>query len=118
MGGETLLSYRPQLLDYDAPSGVIRKFHGGDDGTDFIESVQQDVGPLMRENAEMRKRTSGSRHQGFGSLVARYPIAMWEEWVRKGLITVAGKVLDDAAFSKEVMNNPDISNFRTREGKF
>lgn len=112
------MSYKPQLLDYDAPSGVIRKFHGSDDGKTFIESVQQDVGPLLRENAEMRKRTSGRRHKGFGSLVARYPIAMWEEWVRKGIITTSGKVLDDARFSKEVLNNSDISNFRTREGTF
>lgn len=109
------MSYKPQLLSAD--DGVIRKFHGSEDGNSFIESVQQDVGPLMRENAEIRKRTAGTRMTTLGTLIGRYPISMFEEWVRKGIITTGGKVLDEAAWAK-VIHDPDTKNFRTREGRF
>jgi hypothetical protein len=116
MGGETVLSYKPQLLSAD--DGVIRKFHPTTDGNSFIESVQQDVSGHLEATKWRREQTSGQRHKGFGTMIASYPISMWEEWVRKGIVNTAGKVLDDAAFSREVLNNPDLSAFRTKEGRY
>ena len=119
MGGEPVLT-RSRLLDHDPQSGVIRKFHGGSDGDTFVESIQQGVGPLMRENAEIRKRTDGQKHTAkgrLGTLVGRYPLAMWEDWVRQGIVTTGGKVLDEARWAK-VISDPDTSNFRTTKGRF
>ena len=99
-----------RLFSTDKDQGITRYFHYDDDTDQVTIQTQQDVSDVIEENK-----------QEFAQIDER---ARWGEWTRVASIPMSiylklkaeGK-LDDQAYMKRWLNDPENRYFRTRAGQ-
>lgn len=98
------------LFDRDPLSGVTEYFHEEPDGGFTIES-QQDLTGLLEQTKYLRNENTGR----MGDLVhvASIPNVILMGLVKQGILTYAGRILDDKRY-RAWLNDADNQAFRTR----
>ncbi|HZR02338.1 MAG TPA: hypothetical protein VFA81_04090 [Burkholderiales bacterium] len=111
MAGETT-----RLFTDDATMGRTEIFHYDtekDDGSFSIETIQV-VDDLVEANKYLAN-SEDSNWQGDMHRVASIPMNMFSHPSLQGIVTPAGRILDQKAF-KKWLNDPDNRVFRTKLG--
>jgi hypothetical protein len=96
-----------RLLDYDALTGISEIFHYDETNDTFLIETRQDIEPFVEAN----KRLYNERQErwGDGQRVARIPNVIYDQFLREGK-------LQDQAYLRRWLNDPDNRVFRTRPG--
>lgn len=102
-----------RLLDHDAATGITEYYHGDDVGGFTIETTQ-DVTNLVETNRFLRNNTSGFKNDLVQ--VASIPNVVLMDLAAKGILTHAGKILDDKKY-RAWLNDSENQAFRTRPGR-
>lgn len=107
----------PRLFDHDPLTGVTEYFVFDEDTGGFTIETQQDVEPLVEINKALYNDTGDYRRFG-GELhrIASLPNVIVMELSKQGILTPAGRILDDKRF-RRWLNDPDNRLFRTRPGR-
>lgn len=108
-----------RILSTDPLTGITQYFDYDDRGSELRDEIilrtEQDVTPIVEANRELHKNANG-RFKGEMHRVASIPLVVLQELAKQGIITMAGRVLDQARF-KKWLNDPDNRAFRTRAGR-
>jgi hypothetical protein len=96
-----------RLLGFDPITQKTDTWHDEPDGGVVVAS-EQDVTDIIEQNKEDYNARSGFK--GDWHHVARIPLAIYEDLMRKG-------IADDPARLKKWLDNPDNRAFRSHPGK-
>jgi hypothetical protein len=94
--------------------GTKTYFHDLDEDTVALETVQEDVSPVIEANKRDLNNVDNRRF-GDGKIVASIPIVIMLQLVSKGILSPKFSILDEKRFS-EFLNDPENRYFRTFPG--
>jgi hypothetical protein len=105
-----------RFLDHDDFLGLTEYFTYDDETDGFTIETVQDVEPLVELNKALWNNTE--KHTQYGDLtrVASIPPVVMMELSKSGIVTPAGRVLDQKKF-RAWLNDSANRCFRTRAGK-
>ena len=99
-----------RLFSTDADQGITRTFHFDDETGQATIQTQQDVTAIIEENKQEYAQVDERARWGEWSRVASIPMSIYFQ------LKAEGK-LDDQAYMKKWINDPENKYFRTRAGK-
>lgn len=101
----------PILFDHDAFTGITEFYHDDGKGGFAIEYVQ-DQEPVLEQNQRLRNDAGG--RMGDMVHIASTPLVVVMDLAQKGILTTAGRILDDKAY-RRWLNASENQVFRTRK---
>jgi hypothetical protein len=106
----------PRLLDHDPFTGITEFYHYDDETGGFGIETTQDITHIIETNKALWN--DAEKHTPYGDMcrVAHVPNVVMMELAKQGMVTPAGRILDDKAY-RRWLNSPDAQYFRTRPGK-
>ena len=99
-----------RLFSTDADQGITRIFHYDEETDQATIQTQQDVTAIIEENKQEYAQVDERARWGEWSKVASIPMSIYFQ------LKAEGK-LDDQAYMKKFLNDPDNKYFRTRSGQ-
>jgi|TARA_R110000823_G_scaffold77402_1_gene176842 hypothetical protein len=100
-----------RILDTDPETGTTSVFHANEHDQTYAVETRQDVSSIISEATALRNTTDRNTRYGEGlTKVASIPMTIYSEWLAKGWTKDQKKM-------KQLLNDPEIRKFRTREGK-
>lgn len=99
-----------RLFSEDADQGIRRIFHFDEDTQQATIETQQDVTAIIEENKQEYAQTDERARWGEWNKVASIPMSVYFQ------LKAEGK-LDDEAYMKRWLNDPENKYFRTRSGQ-
>jgi hypothetical protein len=108
----------PRLLDHDPDSGITEYYHFDAETGGFGIEARQNVSSIIEVNkaAWNDTETHTPYREGLGARVASVPLVVMMQLAKSGIITAAGRVLDDKKY-RAWLNDPENRFFRTRAGR-
>lgn len=104
------MSFGARLFDVDRETGITQIFHPEADGGFTMETLQ-DVESVIEQNKLLNNDVDERARYGERlTRVASIPLVVWEQWSKEG-------DLNDPAFLKKKLNDPENKYFRTRPGR-
>ena len=103
-----------RLFDHDETTGITELYHFDPDTGGFaIESVQD-----IQSTLDLNKAIANDNTGKWGELahVAHIPLVILMDLAAKGIMTAAGRVLDDKKF-RAWLNDPENRSFRVKHGR-
>lgn len=97
------------LLESDAVTGIVRRFHSDSADENFTITREQDVTEIINRNKREFASVDERARWGTRTLVARIPMVLMADLMLKGIPQ------DDKAFGRW-LDDPDNRVFRTRPG--
>ena len=99
-----------KLFDKDDALGITRIWHYDADTDKATIETRQDVSKIIEENKQEYAHIDENARWGEWTRVASIPMSIYFQLKREGK-------LDDEAYMKKWLNNPDNKYFRTRSGE-
>jgi hypothetical protein len=99
-----------KIFDTNKELGITRTWHYNDATDEATIQTQQDVTGVIEENKSEFNQIDERAKWGEFNKVASIPLSLYYE------LKAAGK-LDDQAYMKRWLNDPDNRHFRTRPGE-
>ncbi len=99
-----------KLFDKDDALGITRIWHYDADKDEATIETRQDVSQIIEENKQEYAQIDERARWGEWTRVASIPMSIYFQLKREGK-------LDDEAFMKRWLNDPDNKYFRTRSGE-
>ena len=99
-----------KVFDTNKELGITRTWHYDDAKDEAIIQTQQDVTDVIEENKNEFAQIDERAKWGELTKVASIPLSLYYE------LKAEGK-LDDQAYMKRWLNDPDNRHFRTRPGE-
>jgi hypothetical protein len=99
-----------RLFSTDADQGITRIFHYDEDTDQATIQTQQDVTAIIEENKQEYAQVDERARWGEWTRVASIPMSIYFQ------LKAEGK-LDDEAYMKKWINDPNNKYFRTRSGQ-
>jgi hypothetical protein len=98
-----------RIFDTNKELGITRTWHYDEDKDEATIQTQQDVSAVLEENKQAFSQVDERAKWGEFNKVASIPLSLYYQ------LKAEGK-LDDQAFMKRWLNDPDNRHFRTRPG--
>ena len=99
-----------RILDTDPESGTTSVFHANEHDQTYAVETRQDVTQIITDATQTRNLTDKNTRYGEGmTKVASIPMTLYVEWLAKGWTKDQKKM-------KQLLNDPDLRKFRTRQG--
>jgi len=100
-----------KILDTDPESGTTNVFHANEHDQTYAVETRQDVSQIITDATQLRNETDRNTRYGEGmTKVASIPMSIYAEWLAKGWTKDQKKM-------KQLLNDPDLRKFRTRQGQ-
>ena len=99
-----------KLFDKDDALGITRIWHYDPDTDQATIETRQDVSAIIEENKNEYAQIDERAQWGEWTKVASIPMSIYYQLKREGK-------LDDEAYMKRWLNDPDNKYFRTRSGE-
>lgn len=99
-----------KLFDKDDALGITRIWHYDPDTDQATIETRQDVSAIIEENKNEYAQIDERARWGEWTKVASIPMSVYFQLKREGK-------LDDDAYMKRWLNDPDNKYFRTRSGE-
>jgi hypothetical protein len=99
-----------RFFDSNPELGITRTFHYDADTDEAMIQTQQDVTGVIEENKSEFNQVDERATWGELSKVASIPLSLYYQLKSEGK-------LDDQAYMKRWLNDPENRHFRTRPGK-
>lgn len=99
-----------KLFDKDDALGITRIWHYDPDTDQATIETRQDVSAIIEENKNEYAQIDERARWGEWTRVASIPMSIYYQLKREGK-------LDDEAYMKRWLNDPDNKYFRTRSGE-
>ena len=99
-----------KLFDKDDALGITRIWHYDPDTDQATIETRQDVSAIIEENKNEYAQIDERARWGEWTRVASIPMSVYFQLKREGK-------LDDDAYMKRWLNDPDNKYFRTRSGE-
>ena len=99
-----------KLFDKDDALGITRIWHYDPDTDQATIETRQDVSAIIEENKNEYAQIDERARWGEWTKVASIPMSIYYQLKREGK-------LDDEAYMKRWLNDPDNKYFRTRSGE-
>lgn len=99
-----------KLFDKDDALGITRIWHYDQDTDQATIETRQDVSAIIEENKNEYAQIDERARWGEWTKVASIPMSIYYQLKREGK-------LDDEAYMKRWLNDPDNKYFRTRSGE-
>jgi len=99
-----------KLFDKDDALGITRIWHYDADTDKATIETRQDVSKIIEENKQEYAQIDENARWGEWTRVASIPMSIYFQMKREGK-------LDDEAYMKRWLNDPDNKYFRTRSGE-
>jgi hypothetical protein len=99
-----------KLFDKDDALGITRIWHYDADKDEATIETRQDVSQIIEENKQEYAQIDERARWGEWTRVASIPMSIYFQLKREGK-------LDDEAYMKRWLNDPDNKYFRTRSGE-
>lgn len=99
-----------KLFDKDDALGITRIWHYDADKDEATIETRQDVSQIIEENKQEYAQIDERARWGEWTRVASIPMSIYFKMKAEGK-------LDDEAFMKRWLNDPDNKYFRTRSGE-
>jgi len=107
--------FHSRHLDYDAATGTTETFHFDPYENQMVIETHTVVTPMIEDN-KIFMNDIGSGWTGDVHRVASIPLPMLPELQKTGIMTMGGRILDQAAL-KRFLNDRDNLFLRTRPGR-
>ena len=100
-----------RILDTDPEMGTTSIFHANEHDQTYAVETRQDVTQIIKEATQSRNETSKKTpYKNDLTKVMSVPMTIYSEWLAKGWTKDQEKL-------KQLVNDPDLRYFKTREGK-
>lgn len=99
-----------KIFDVNADLGIKRIWHYNDENDEATIQTQQDVTDIIEENKQEFNQVDERARWGEFSRVASIPLSLYYELKKEGK-------LEDQAYMKRWLNDPENRHFRTRPGE-
>ena len=100
-----------RILDTDPEMGTTSIFHANEHDQTYAVETRQDVTQIIKEATQSRNETSKKTpYKNDLNKVMTVPMTIYAEWLAKGWTKDQEKL-------KQLVNDPDLRYFKTREGK-
>lgn len=99
-----------KIFDVNADLGIKRIWHYNDETDEATIQTQQDVTDIIEENKQEFNQVDERARWGEFSRVASIPLSLYYELKKEGK-------LEDQAYMKRWLNDPENRHFRTRPGE-
>ena len=99
-----------KLFDKDDALGITRIWHYDEEKDEATIETRQDVSAIIEENKNEYAQIDERARWGEWTRVASIPMSVYFQLKREGK-------LDDDAYMKRWLNDPDNKYFRTRSGE-
>jgi hypothetical protein len=100
-----------RILDTDPEMGTTSIFHANEHDQTYAVETRQDVTQIIKEATQSRNETSKKTpYKNDITKVMTVPMTIYAEWLAKGWTKDQEKL-------KQLVNDPDLRYFKTREGK-
>ena len=99
-----------KIFDVNPDLGITRTWHYNDETDEATIQTQQDVTAIVEENKNEFNQVDERAKWGEFSRVASIPLSLYYELKKEGK-------LEDQAYMKRWLNDPENRHFRTRPGK-
>lgn len=103
-----------RLLDHDPLTGTTEYYHFDPVTHGFTLETRQDISGIIEMNKAVANDNAGWK----GDLhhVAHIPLVVMMDLAKQGIMTAAGKILDEPRF-RAWLNNSDNAAFRVKRGR-
>ena len=99
-----------KIFDVNPDLGITRTWHYNDETDEATIQTQQDVTAIVEENKNEFNQVDERAKWGEFSRVASIPLSLYYELKKEGK-------LEDQAYMKRWLNDPENRHFRTRPGQ-
>lgn len=99
-----------KIFSEDKDQGIMRYWHYNDETDEATIQTQQDVTAIVEENKNEFNQVDERAKWGEFSRVASIPLSLYYELKKEGK-------LEDQAYMKRWLNDPENRHFRTRPGE-
>ena len=99
-----------KIFDVNPDLGITRTWHYNDETDEATIQTQQDVTDIIEENKQEFNQVDERARWGEFSRVASIPLSLYYELKKEGK-------LEDQAYMKRWLNDPENRHFRTRPGE-
>ncbi len=99
-----------KIFDVNPELGIKRTWHYNDDTDEATIQTQQDVTAIIEENKSEFNQVDERAKWGEFSRVASIPLSLYYQLKNEGK-------LEDQAYMKRWLNDPENRHFRTRPGE-
>ena len=99
-----------KIFDVNPELGITRTWHYNDETDEATIQTQQDVTAIVEENKNEFNQVDERAKWGEFSRVASIPLSLYYELKKEGK-------LEDQAYMKRWLNDPENRHFRTRPGQ-
>ena len=99
-----------KIFDVNSELGITRTWHYNDETDEATIQTQQDVTAIVEENKNEFNQVDERAKWGEFSRVASIPLSLYYELKKEGK-------LEDQAYMKRWLNDPENRHFRTRPGE-
>ena len=99
-----------KIFDVNPDLGITRTWHYNDETDEATIQTQQDVTDIIEENKNEFNQVDERAKWGEFSRVASIPLSLYYELKKEGK-------LEDQAYMKRWLNDPENRHFRTRPGE-
>lgn len=99
-----------KIFDVNPELGITRTWHYNDETDEATIQTQQDVTAIVEENKNEFNQVDERAKWGEFSRVASIPLSLYYELKKEGK-------LEDQAYMKRWLNDPENRHFRTRPGE-
>jgi hypothetical protein len=99
-----------KIFDVNPDLGITRTWHYNDETDEATIQTQQDVTAIVEENKNEFNQVDERAKWGEFSRVASIPLSLYYELKKEGK-------LEDQAYMKRWLNDPENRHFRTRPGE-
>lgn len=99
-----------RLFDTNSDLGITRSWHYDADKDEATIQTQQDVTAIIEENKDEFAQVDERARWGEFNRVASIPLSVYYEMKKQGK-------LEDQAYMKRWLNDPDNRHFRVRPGE-
>ena len=99
-----------KIFDVNPELGITRTWHYNDETDEATIQTQQDVTAIVEENKNEFNQVDERAKWGEFSRVASIPLSLYYELKKDGK-------LEDQAYMKRWLNDPENRHFRTRPGE-
>lgn len=103
-----------RLLDHDTDTGITEYYHFDPQTNGFTIEAKQDVSALIELNKAIANDNTGWK--GDVHHVASFPLTIVMELAKQGIMTPAGRILDDARY-RRWLNEPENRVWRVKHGR-
>ena len=99
-----------KIFDVNPELGITRTWHYNDETDEATIQTQQDVTAIIEENKNEFNQVDERQRWGEFSRVASIPLSVFYQLKNEGK-------LEDQAYMKRWLNDPENRHFRTRPGE-